>query len=103
LHWTAQDVQMLDVPGSIFVSVTNLSLLYNIFITILRIIHPPVFNLKYNVSETGFCFRLQVVPILLDYFCRCSETETSFIYWANTNRFHLKNEDRSQTQKCCFK
>jgi hypothetical protein len=26
------------------------------------IIHRPVFYLKHNVSETGFCLRLQVDP-----------------------------------------
>jgi hypothetical protein len=29
-------------------------------ITILDIIHRPVFYLKHNVSETGFCLRLHV-------------------------------------------
>jgi hypothetical protein len=34
----------------------------NITITILDIIHRPVFSLKYNVSETGFFLRLEVEP-----------------------------------------
>jgi hypothetical protein len=34
----------------------------NITITILDIIHRPVFYLKYDVSETGFCLRLQKEP-----------------------------------------
>jgi hypothetical protein len=33
-----------------------------IIIIILDIIYFPVFYLKHNISETGFCFRLQVVP-----------------------------------------
>jgi hypothetical protein len=33
-----------------------------ITITILDIIHRPVFYLKYNFSETEFCLRLQVEP-----------------------------------------
>jgi hypothetical protein len=40
-------------------------------ITILHIIRHPVFYLKHDVSETGFCLRLEVVltqlgPIYLD-------------------------------------
>jgi hypothetical protein len=34
----------------------------NITLTILDIIHRPVFYLKYDVSETGVCPRLQVEP-----------------------------------------
>jgi hypothetical protein len=32
----------------------------NTIIVFLDIIHIPLFYLKYNVSETGFCLRLQV-------------------------------------------
>jgi hypothetical protein len=32
-------------------------------VTILDIIHRPVFYLKRNVSETGFCLRLQLVSL----------------------------------------
>jgi hypothetical protein len=35
-------------------------------ITILCIIHRPVFYLKHDVSETGSCLYLQVEPINLD-------------------------------------
>jgi hypothetical protein len=34
----------------------------NITITILDIVHRPVFYLKRDVSETGFCLRLQAEP-----------------------------------------
>jgi hypothetical protein len=34
-------------------------------ITILDIIHRPIFYLEQKVSETGFCLRLQVEPIQL--------------------------------------
>jgi hypothetical protein len=37
----------------------------SITITILDIIHRPVFYLKHNVSEAVFCLRLQVEPIQL--------------------------------------
>jgi hypothetical protein len=40
----------------------------NLTITILDIIHRPIFYLKYDISKTGFYLRLQ-------------ETETSSIYW----------------------
>jgi hypothetical protein len=33
--------------------------------TILDIIHRPVFHLKHNVSETGFCLHLPVEPMRL--------------------------------------
>jgi hypothetical protein len=33
-----------------------------IIITILGIINDPVFHFKHDVSETGFCLRLQVEP-----------------------------------------
>jgi hypothetical protein len=34
----------------------------NTTLTILDIIRRPVFYLKHNVSETGFCLRLQMRP-----------------------------------------
>jgi hypothetical protein len=37
----------------------------NVTITILDIIHRPVFYLKQNVSVTGFFFRLQMEPTQL--------------------------------------
>jgi hypothetical protein len=40
-----------------FVHILNVT--YFIAITILDIIHRSVFYLKHNVSETGFCLRLQ--------------------------------------------
>jgi hypothetical protein len=42
---------------------SNLSLL--LIITIVDIIHHPVFHLKHDVSETWFCLRLQVEPTKL--------------------------------------
>jgi hypothetical protein len=38
----------------------------NVTTTILDIINRPIFYLKLNVSETGFCLRLGVSPIQLD-------------------------------------
>jgi hypothetical protein len=48
-----------------FIYITNIAQrkIANIIITILDIIHRPVFYLKLKVSETGFCVRLQVEPI----------------------------------------
>jgi hypothetical protein len=37
-----------------------------ITIKILDIIHCPIFYLEHNVSEIGFCLRLQVVPTYLN-------------------------------------
>jgi hypothetical protein len=47
-------------------------LLFNITITVLDIIRRPVFYLKLNVSETGFCPRLQVEPTQLGAIDRAS-------------------------------
>jgi hypothetical protein len=44
--------------GNFFLYVLNLLT----YIIILDIIHHPVFYLKLNVSETGFCILLQVEP-----------------------------------------
>jgi hypothetical protein len=43
----------------------SFTLLYRLTITILDIIHRPVFYLKYDVSVTGFCLHLQVEPTQL--------------------------------------
>jgi hypothetical protein len=79
----------------------------NITITILDIIHRPVYYIKHDVSETGFYLPLQVWTMLSligglcscwlykPYWCCGSETETSSICWARLNRFHLKTETES--------
>jgi hypothetical protein len=36
--------------------------IHNITVTILDIIHRPVFYIKHDVSDTGFCLRLQAKP-----------------------------------------
>jgi hypothetical protein len=63
----------------------------NITITILGIIHRPVFYLKHDVSETGFCLRLQVEPSQLVSVVRASlflfpdsGSNTHKMYKANT-------------------
>jgi hypothetical protein len=72
----------------------------NITITILEFIHRPVFYLKHKVSETEFCFRLQVEPIQFgpdrqsyslspDIGC-CPKEETSSIYWTQLSMFDMK-------------
>jgi hypothetical protein len=48
----------------------------------LDIIHRPVYISKHNVSETGFCLRLQVK----------SEIRTNSVNWAQLSRFYLKME-----------
>jgi hypothetical protein len=40
--------------------------LFNITMTILNIIQRPVFHLKHDVSETGFCLHFQVETIMLE-------------------------------------
>jgi hypothetical protein len=47
----------------------------------LDIVHRPVFILKHNVSETGFCLRPKI--------------KTSSIDWAQLSRFYLKTKTES--------
>jgi hypothetical protein len=75
----------------------------------LDIIHRPVFYLEHNVSETGFCLRLQVEPTKLGpkdeaSFCLRSgqETEIISIYWSQMIRFRLKTEKESSLRKVVF-
>jgi hypothetical protein len=78
-------------------------------ITILDIIHRPVFYLKHNVSEDGFCSRFQVEATQLGTIDRPSlclrflqKTETSFDGWAKLSRFHLKTETVSSLRNLLF-
>jgi hypothetical protein len=71
----------------------------DIIITILDIIHRPVFYLKHNVSDTGLCLRLQVEHTQLSQIdgislC-CPEIGTSSIYSAQLSKLHLKMETES--------
>jgi hypothetical protein len=58
-----------------------------ITITIVDIIHRPVFYAKHNVSETGFCFLLLVEPELRSFDRVSIRTGDSM--------FHLKTETES--------
>jgi hypothetical protein len=58
----------------------------NITITILDIIHRPVFYLKHDVSNPA----------------SGPETETNSIYWAEQSRFHLKTETESSLRNIMF-
>jgi hypothetical protein len=69
----------------------------------LDIIHRPVFILKHNVSEIGFCLRLQVKPSQLGSIDRASpEIGMNFIYWALQGRLYLKTEGESVYEILCF-
>jgi hypothetical protein len=59
----------------------------NITITILDIIHRPVFYLKHDVLETGLSS-----PSGGTY---SAEAGTSSFYWAQLSMFHLKTETES--------
>jgi hypothetical protein len=98
---------------------------------ILDIIHRPVIIWKYcpvyfskhNVSETGFCLRLQVKPTQLGpinraspylrtpvpdarwsitSYPRCTEIGTSSIDWPQLSRFYLKTEIESSLRNGVF-
>jgi hypothetical protein len=62
-------------------------------IMFLDIIHRPVFILKYKVTETGFCLRLQVKPTQLG---------TNSIDWAKLSRLYLKTETESSLRNLVF-
>jgi hypothetical protein len=83
---------------------------------LLDIIHRPIVYSIYNVSETGFCFRLPVDPTDRARLCLLRslgsvclqedltwlgpidrpspspETENGSIYWSHLNRFRLNTE-----------
>jgi hypothetical protein len=50
----------------------------NVTITFLDSIHRPVFYLKHDVSEIGFCLRLQVEPTELGQIDRASLCRNEF-------------------------
>jgi hypothetical protein len=91
-------------PGSLYVisydsQGWNAPLYTNITITILDTIRRPGFYLKkiHDISETGFCLRLQGEPTHIDPIHRASlslnlvrrERETTSFPWAHLSRFHL--------------
>jgi hypothetical protein len=61
-------------------------------LTILVITHRPDFQLKYNVSDAGVCFCLQVEPTQLDPIARAS-------LCVRTAR--PEDGDRIKPPKCC--
>jgi hypothetical protein len=83
--------------------------------------HCPVYFSKYNISETGFCLRLQVKPTHLypiDRATPCLRTHipaprwgipakhgigNSSIDWAKLSRFYLKTEAESSLRIVVFK
>jgi hypothetical protein len=71
----------------------------NVSIIILEIVHPSVVYLKHDVSETGFCLRLEVIPTQLSPIDRAS-------IWTSAptpNRVYNTNTTRTNNtrQKLC--
>jgi hypothetical protein len=73
----------------------------SVTVTILDIIQRPVFYLKHDLSEAGFCRRLQVEPTQLGPVSG-PETEASCSYWAQLSRFHLKAKTESSLRSVMF-
>jgi hypothetical protein len=76
------------------------------YITILDTIHHPVFCTKYNVSESGLRLRFQVELTQLHPLNKASlsqKAKTSFIYWVQPSRFHLKTETEWSLRNVYFK
>jgi hypothetical protein len=67
--------------------------------TVLDIIHRRAFYLKHDVSDTGFCLRLQV-ELLSDtqYKEFGLEMKAGSFYWAQLSRFHLKADKESSVR-----
>jgi hypothetical protein len=91
------------------ITTTNSLTVQDCTITILDIVHRPVFYLKHEVSETGFCLRLpeeptNLGPIVTASLCMltASQTDTSSIYLAQLSRFHLKTETESSLRNVVF-
>jgi hypothetical protein len=63
---------------------------------ILVITHRPVFYLKLDDSEIGFCLRQQVEPTQL------GPKERTSLRWANLSRFHLTTETESSLRNFMF-
>jgi hypothetical protein len=83
----------------------------NITIIILDIIHRPVFYLKQNVSETGFCLLLQVEPnrvVPIEKDSLCHRKQRLAFYWEKTETesslrytvFEIKDRTMNNVQKC---
>jgi hypothetical protein len=69
LYWTLYNINPLKLNGhytKLLLSIGLWRWYIDITITILDIIHRPVFYLKHDVSETGLCLRIQVEPTQLD-------------------------------------
>jgi hypothetical protein len=60
-----------------------------IILVALDIIDRPAFYLKHNVSDTGFCLRLQVKP---------TQTETTSFCWVHLNSYDLFGGCRQSQQ-----
>jgi hypothetical protein len=65
LYLTGNTLRLHYEPNRSMLSIGSWRWYINITITILDIMHRPVFYLKHDVSETGFCLRLQVEPTQL--------------------------------------
>jgi hypothetical protein len=63
----------------------------------LDIIYRLVFYLKYDISETGFCFRLQVEPTQLDPIGRVN------LYWTQLRDSIWRPRQNTVSEKSCFK
>jgi hypothetical protein len=62
----------------------------------------PDYFSKHNVSETGFCLRLQVKPTQLGPIDRASPYLRTSIDWARMKRFYLKTGTESSLRKVAF-
>jgi hypothetical protein len=93
-YLTGNTLRLRYDPNRLMLSIGLWRWYITITITILDIIHNPVYYLKHKISETGFCLLLQMEPTHLVPVDRagprCLRTETSSCYRAHLCRFHLQ-------------
>jgi hypothetical protein len=92
-YLTGNTLRLRYEPESLMPSIGVCLRYINITITIMGIIHRPVFYMKHDVSETGFCLRLQTETA--QFGLLSADTHISSIYWVHLIRFHLKKETES--------
>jgi hypothetical protein len=100
-YLTGNSLSLCYDPNRLMLSIGLWRLYINITIRIVNFIHRPVFCLKHNVSETGSCPRLQMVPTELgsiDGPSPCLRTmvqnrDSGGLLWIHNEPCNSKNDD----------
>jgi hypothetical protein len=87
-YLTGNTLRLRYEPNRLMLSIGLWRRYINMAITILDIIHRPVFYLKLYIPYLCCCW--------------CQEAGTVSIYWAHRSRFHLKMETESSSRNVMF-